>query len=175
MTPVQEGRKAHAFFKSESFSCCSALDGSRGESAEDSRTTRTHARTHARPTVLLWPTSVVLRCTSVSTSLCCSGFQFAWLLVLVLLDYRCCSHADLTRPPDRSAVRDKTMTMTTFIDDVSNHCQSSGPVGISDGVMTPRKKHRTSGGVMSAVGSKKKNSKETVRRQCVEMCAKFTH
>ena len=32
-----------------------------------------------------------------------------------------------------------TMTMTTLTDDVSNNCQSSGPVGVSDGVMKSRK------------------------------------
>ena len=29
-----------------------------------------------------------------------------------------------------------TMTMTTVIEDVSKICQSSGPLGVSDGVMT---------------------------------------
>ena len=31
-----------------------------------------------------------------------------------------------------------TMTATTLIEDVSNKCWASGPVGMSDGVMTPR-------------------------------------
>ena len=34
-----------------------------------------------------------------------------------------------------------TMTMTTFIEDQSNMCQASGPVGMSDGVMTPFQSH----------------------------------
>ena len=31
--------------------------------------------------------------------------------------------------------------MTTLTDDVSNNCQSSGPAGMSDGVMTPLEKN----------------------------------
>ena len=63
-----------------------------------------------------------------------------------------------------------TMTMTTLTENVSNNCQSSGPVRVSDGVMTPRTRHRKSGKMM--FGSKV--SRVTVRRQCVEMNAKFT-
>ena len=43
-----------------------------------------------------------------------------------------------------------TMTITTLIEDVSNNCLPSGPVGMSDVVMTPRNKHRTSGRKKSA-------------------------
>ena len=32
-----------------------------------------------------------------------------------------------------------TITVTTLIEDGSNVCQASGPAGMSDGVMTPRK------------------------------------
>ena len=53
----------------------------------------------------------------------------------------------------------------------NNSAGTSGPAGMSDGVMTPRKKHRKSGKVLSAAGSQV--SKDTVKRQCVEMSAKF--
>ena len=33
----------------------------------------------------------------------------------------------------------RLLTTTTLTEDVSNNCQSSGPVGVSDSVMTPRK------------------------------------
>ena len=46
-----------------------------------------------------------------------------------------------------------TLTAPTLTKDVSNSCQSSGSVGVNDGVMTPAKKHRKSGRVMSALGS----------------------
>ena len=35
-----------------------------------------------------------------------------------------------------------TMTMTKLTEDVSISCQSSGPVGVSDGVMTPQNKNQ---------------------------------
>ena len=43
--------------------------------------------------------------------------------------------------------------MIILTEGVSNDCQSAGPVGVSDGVMTPRK-NRKSGRVMSVVGSR---------------------
>ena len=66
------------------------------------------------------------------------------------------------------------MTMTTLIEDVSNKGQASGRVGMSDVVMNPRKKHWKSGRKMSAVGSKEPQ-KDTVQRQCVEVCAALTN
>ena len=38
-----------------------------------------------------------------------------------------------------------TLTVTTLTEDVSNNCESSGPVGVSDGVTTLAKEHRKSG------------------------------
>ena len=65
-----------------------------------------------------------------------------------------------------------TVTMTTLIEDVSNNCQSSGPVGTGDGVMTHRKKHRTSGRKIERCWLKR-NLRKTVRRQCVEISPLF--
>ena len=58
------------------------------------------------------------------------------------------------------------MTMTTLIEDGSNKCWASAPVGMSDGVI-PSKKHQISDRKVSAVGS--------VHRQCVEMCEGHTN
>ena len=49
-----------------------------------------------------------------------------------------------------------TTTTTTLTEDVPNHCQSSGPMGVSDGVLTWRKKHRKSGRVASTTVRKVK-------------------
>ena len=59
------------------------------------------------------------------------------------------------------------MAMTTLTEDVSNNCQSSGPVGESD--LKKKKKHQKSGGAMRATGSIV--PKDTVKRQCVKMSA----
>ena len=64
------------------------------------------------------------------------------------------------------------LTMTTLTEDVSNNCQSSDLVGVSDGVMTAKKNSGKSGLVMSAIGSRV--SKDTVKRHCVEMSAQST-
>ena len=66
-----------------------------------------------------------------------------------------------------------TMTMTTLIEDGSNKSWASGPVGMSDGVMTPSKK--------SDIRLKDERcwlqgiSKDTVNQQCVENCAGRTN
>ena len=57
---------------------------------------------------------------------------------------------------------------------MSNNCQSSGPVGTGDGVMTPRKKHRTSGRKIERYWLKKEPQKDCETTVCVEICAHFT-
>ena len=53
-----------------------------------------------------------------------------------------------------------TMTTTTLTEDVSNNCQSSGPVGVSDGVMIPRKNIGNLVVEMSAKSTKMTSSSE---------------
>ena len=65
-----------------------------------------------------------------------------------------------------------TMTMTTLFEDGSNMCLASGPAGMSDGVVTPRKASETWIGVeRSWLGE---GSGNTVRRQYVEIRAQVT-
>ena len=64
-----------------------------------------------------------------------------------------------------------TMILTTLFEDGSNMCQESGSAGVSDGVMAPRKKHRKSDLVLSAIGSGK--SQETLA--CVLFCLPALH
>ena len=60
-----------------------------------------------------------------------------------------------------------TMTMATLIEDASDKCLASGPVGMSDGVMT-LEKHRKSDRRMSAVGSRE--PQKTLKSDNVSRC-----
>ena len=65
-----------------------------------------------------------------------------------------------------------TMTMTTLIEDGANMCWASGPAGMSDGVMTPRKASETWIGVERSW--LREGSGNAERRQYVEICAQVT-
>ena len=66
-----------------------------------------------------------------------------------------------------------TMTMTTLTEDVSNNGPSSGTVGMSDGGHDDRKK-TSEIWLIDEHYWLKEISKDTVKRQCVEMDAKST-
>ena len=83
---------------------------------------------------------------------CFSSFLPAFLMSIVSIVFRrrlqgrsgnkLRRHSDATVTSKLCSVskaRTKTVTMTTLIEDGSNKCQASGPVGMSDGVITPRK------------------------------------
>ena len=76
------------------------------------------------------------------------------------------------RKLDRSAGSPAAMTMTTLIEDGSNMCWASGPAGMGDGVMTPRKASETWIGVERSW--LREGSGNAERRQYVEICAHVT-